>query len=518
MKRGGTVYLVGAGPGDAGLLTLRGAELLARAEVVVYDALVNRDLLKLAPPASEKIYAGKRSAQHAIPQVALNQLLVQKAREGKCVVRLKGGDPYVFGRGGEEAEELANAGVSFQVVPGISSVVAAPAYAGIPITHREVCSSYTVVTGHEEPGKETSSVDWEHLAKTPGTKVILMGVEQIGEISRKLVSFGMKASTPVSMIRWGTTGQQQSLVGELGTIGDLVREQNFSAPAVTVIGEVVRLRKKLNWFENLPFFGRRVVVTRTREQASALTRELHERGAEVLEIPTIKTVAPTRLQNVADALIELNSYDWLVFTSPNGVTHFFEYFFKAFQDMRDLGGARLAAVGPATAAELEKLHLKVELMPGEYLTSKIAEAFKDYESIENLKMLLLRAEQANPELPRALEELGAIVDDVACYKTVPETEDLSGAAARFEEVGADWITFTSSSTVENFHQRFNLLEIRKKFPGIKLASIGPETSKAIRTLGLEPDLESRVHTIAGLVTSLESAMTANAPVKRKKNG
>jgi uroporphyrinogen III methyltransferase/synthase len=498
----GIVYLVGAGPGDAGLLTMRGAELLGRADVVVYDALVNADLLRLAPRGAEIIYGGKRAREHAIPQENLNALLVAKAREGKTVVRLKGGDPYVFGRGGEEAEELADAGIEFEVVPGVSSIIAGPNYAGIPLTHRDHCSSFTVVTGHEDPTKEQTSLDFQQLAKMPGTKVVLMGVERIRSLAESLIRHGMAPDTPVGMVRWGTTGQQESIDGTLGTIADVVEKKQFKAPAVTVIGDVVKLRHKLNWAEKRPLFGQRVVVTRTREQASQLSRQLLELGADALEIPTIKIVPPDDPQDLIDAILGLNVYDWLIFTSPNGVATFFDYFFKTFDDLRDLGGARIAAIGPATAAKLKELHLKVDLMPEEYLTKKIVSAFQGYESIENLRMCLLRAQVANPELPRTLEEKGAIVDDIACYKTVPETEDRNGAAARMLEVGADWITFTSSSTVENFHARFNLPKLLEQFPRTRLASIGPETSKALIALGVKAAVEAREHTIAGLVAAL----------------
>jgi uroporphyrinogen III methyltransferase / synthase len=498
----GIVYLVGAGPGDAGLLTMRGAELLGRADVVVYDALVNPDLLRLAPRGAEIIYGGKRAREHAIPQESLNALLVTKAREGKTVVRLKGGDPYVFGRGGEEAEELADAGIQFEVVPGVSSIVAGPNYAGIPLTHRDHCSSFTVVTGHEDPKKEQTSLDFEQLAKIPGTKVVLMGVERIRSLAESLVRHGMAANTPVGMVRWGTTGQQESIEGTLETIADVVEKKQFKAPAVTVIGNVVKLRDKLNWAERRPLFGQRIVVTRTREQASQLSRQLLELGADVLEIPTIRIVPPDDPQDLIDAILGLNVYDWLIFTSPNGVTTFFDYFFKTFDDLRDIGGARIAAVGPATAAKLKELHLKVDLMPEEYLAKKIVSAFQGYESIDNLRMCLLRAQVANPELPRTLEENGAIVDDIACYKTVPETEDRHGTAARLLEAGADWITFTSSSTVENFHARFDLPKLLQQFPRVRLASIGPETSKALVALGLKPTVEAREHTIDGLVAAL----------------
>ena len=505
MRSRGIVYLVGAGPGDAGLLTLRGAELLGRAEVVVYDGLVNLELLRLAPATAEKIFGGKRPKDKAIPQEELNALLISRAREGKCVVRLKGGDPYIFGRGGEEAEELAKAQIPFEVVPGVSSVVAAPNYAGIPLTHRDYCSSFTVMTGMEDASKPELGLNIEQIAKIPGTKVILMGVQRIRELAESLVAHGMMPQTPVAMVRWSTTGHQQSVQGTLATIADVVIEKNFKPPAVTVIGDVVKLREKLNWFEHRPLFGQRIVVTRTRDQASQLSRQLLELGADVLEVPTIKMGPPDQHKDIVDAILGLNSYDWLVFTSANGVSTFFDLFFKTFDDLRDIGGVRMAAVGPGTAARLKELHLKVDLMPEESLAKEIARSFAKYESLDNLKILLLRAQVANSDLPKALEALGAIVDDVACYKTLPETEDHNGDAARMLESGADWITFTSASTVENFHLRFNLPELVKRFPSIKLASIGPETTKPIAALGLQPFIEPKEHSIAGLVRAIETS-------------
>ena len=498
--------MVGAGPGDAGLLTLRGAELMKRADVVVYDALVNKDLLRIAPKAAEIIYGGKRAKEHAIPQDELNQLLIRKAKEGKTVVRLKGGDPYVFGRGGEEAEELQAARIPFEVVPGVSSITAAGNYAGIPITHRSYSSSFTVVTGHEDPNKDDTSVDWAWLAKEPGTKVILMGVDRIRQISSELMKHGLDGSTPVGMVRWATRGRQKSIDGTLATIADLVEKENFGAPAITIIGDVVKLRPKLNWFEARPLFGQRIVVTRTREQASQLSEQLIELGAEVLEIPTIRTEPPTEKGALMDALLALGEYDWIVFTSPNGVAAFFEYFFKGFEDIRALGNLRIAAVGPVTAAKLRELHLRVDAMPEEYLASKITEAISAFESIENLRILLMRAEVANSELPGELEENGAIVDDVPCYRTVPETEDVNGNVERLFESGADWITFTSSSTVENFHARFDLPKLKKQFPQVRLASIGPETSKALHKIGVPPDVEAPEHNISGLINILRDSV------------
>lgn len=506
MKSSGRVYLVGAGPGDAGLLTVRGAELLGRADVVVYDALVNPDLLRRAPATAEIVYAGKRARDHAVPQDELNQLLVTHARAGRTVVRLKGGDPYVFGRGGEEAQELAQAGVAFEVVPGISSVVAAPAYAGIPLTQRDHCSSFHVFTGHEDPHRTESRLDWAHLARLEGTRVILMGVERLRPVTSELLNHGAGPETPVAIIRWGTTGRQQTLTGTLQSIADQAEQAGFTAPAVVIMGSVVTLRDQLNWFEHRPLFGQRIVVTRTRDQASQLSRQLTERGAEVLEIPTIKVVPPEQLGPLVEGIAGLGEYDWLVFTSPNGVTAFFDYFFKAFDDVRSLGFSRIAAVGPATAAKLKELHLHVDAMPEEYVARNVAKAIGEKESIDNLRILCLRAQVANPDLVRELEELGAIVDDVACYRTVPETEDVTGAAARLLEEGADWITFTSASTVENFHARFDLPALKEKWPALKLASIGPETSKALAALKLTPEIEARPHHLDGLVKAVESAV------------
>jgi uroporphyrinogen III methyltransferase/synthase len=440
-----------------------------------------------------------------MPQEEITALLIARAREGKCVVRLKGGDPYIFGRGGEEAEALAAAKIPFEVVPGVSSVVAAPNYAGIPLTHRKHCSSFTVFTGHEDPDDAETALRHDQIAKIPGTKVVLMGTEKLSDWTKSLIAHGMSPETPVAMIRWGTTGRQQTVTGTLATIAGLAVKQKLSPPVLTIIGDVVKLRGKLNWFEKRPLFGRRIVVTRRSEQAGDFAQRLMELGADVLEVPTIKITPPKETDAIVDALLGLNAYDWLVFTSVNGVTAFFDIFFRRFQDMRDIGGVRIAAVGPATAAKLRELHLQVDLTPDEFTAKKIAAAFEKFETIENLKMCLLRAEVANPDLPKALEELGAIVDDIAIYRTVAETEDPAGAGAMLLESGADWVTFTSGSTVEHFHARFDLPKLLKKFPQMKLASIGPETSKAIRALGLEPALEAKEHTTDGLIAALLKA-------------
>ncbi|MGA2855188.1 MAG: uroporphyrinogen-III C-methyltransferase, partial [Verrucomicrobiota bacterium] len=483
MKSNGAVYLVGAGLGDAGLLTLRGAELLRRADVVLYDALVNHALLRLAPPSAEFITCGKNMT---MPRDEITALLIARACAGKCVVRLMGDDPYISGSGAWEAEALAAAKIYFEVVPGVSSIVAAPAYAGIPLTHRTHCSSFTVFTGHSNSSDAATALRYEQIAKIPGTKVVLMGAENLGDWTKSLIAHGMAPETPVAVIQWGTLGKQKSVSGALATIAKLAAEKKIVPPALTIVGEVVKLRGKLNWAENRPLSGKKIVVTRRigRDAVSAspnfrgggtpsLPKRLAELGADVLEVPTIRLTLPTEKDAIIDCLLELNAYDWLVFTSANGVTAFFDLFFKRFHDMRDIGGARIAAVGPATAAKLRELHLQVDLQPDDATAKKLAEAFAKYESVENLKMCLLRAEVANRELPEALEELGAIVDDIAIYKTVPETEDPAGAGARLLAEGADWLTFTSGSTVEHFHARFDLPKLVKKFPELKIASIGP---------------------------------------------
>jgi len=508
MKPKGTVYLVGAGPGELGLLTLRGAELLARADVVVYSKLVSPEVVRLAPKTAELIEVDKASPAAAASANAVSELLISHARTGKTVVRLIGGDPYFFGSGGEEAEQLANARVPFEVVPGVSSLVAAPNYAGIPLTHREYASQLTLVAGQPDADQPNHGVDWAQIAKTPGTKVVTLDPDRIGQIAQILMGHGLPAETPVAMTGRGTNGHQRSVESTLGAIAGVAARERIGPPAVAVIGNVVKLRGKLNWFERRPLFGQRIVVTRAREQAGQLSRRLLDHGAQVLEVPTIKLEPPTRREEIVDALLELNSYDWLVFTSPNGVTKFFEYFFKRFHDMRDLGGARIAAVGPATANKLKELHLQVDLMPDEALAVEIAKAFAKFETIENLKICLLRAEVANRELPEALEALGAIVDDVACYRTVPETEDATGAAASLQEQGADWVAFTSGSTVVHFHARFDLPALLQKFPQLKTAAIGPETSKALAVLGLKPTVEAKQHTIDGLIAALLAAQKA----------
>lgn len=502
MKRKGIVYLVGAGPGDAGLLTLRGAELLRQADVVVYDALVNTELLRHAPPGAEIIFGGRRARRQRIPQGDITRLLIEKARAGRTVVRLKGGDPYVFGRGGEEAESLAKARLPFEVVPGVSAFAAVPSYAGIPLTHRDFCSKLTILTGHADPEGPDCKIDWAAEAKSPGTKVVMMGTEHIDRVAATLVKHGMSAGMPVAMVSWGTTGRQRTIEGTLGTIGRIAAKAKLPPPSVTVIGEVVKLRKNLNWFEQLPLFGQRIVVTRSRAQAPELVHRLSVLGAEVLQIPCVQTAPPTNPEPLKEAILGLHEYDWLVFTSTNGVRCFFDYFDKGFEDARDIGGVRIAAVGPGTAAALQERHLAVDVVPRKSIGAEVARAMMAEGDVENLRICLLRAETANPELPRLLEEEGAIVDDIPVYRTVPEPATCTPDSESLVQRGADWVTFTSGSTVENFHARFSLPGLLTRFPGLKTASIGPETSRSISALTHPPTVEAKDHTIDGLVTAL----------------
>jgi len=506
-KSQGICYLAGAGPGDTGLVTLKVKEVVERAQVIIYDYLCNPEILTWAPAGVEIIYAGKKAGQHTLRQEEIDALLVEKTREGKCVVRLKGGDPFMFGRGGEEAEALAAAGLKFEIIPGVSSALAAPAYAGIPVTHREHAAQLTIFTGHEDPTKTESTLDFQQLATAPGTKVMLMGVERIGVITAKFLDHGASPDLPMALVRWGTTGRQQTLRATLGTIAQKVEESGFKAPAVAVIGGVVGLRDTLNWFETRPLFGKRIVVTRTRRQAGGLTSSLRRLGADVLELPTIRIEPPKDLFEFGQLVQDSHTYDWLVFTSPNGVNAFFEMFYKIFNDAREIGGLRIAAIGPATAARVREFHLHVDLQPEEYVAEAVVQAFKKDGSVENLKILLARAEQARDVLPAELTKLGAIVDEAIAYRTVPETEDVSGALARFKEEGADLITFTSSSTVENF------MALKLALPdGLKTASIGPVTSKTMRSLGLTVDAEAKRYDIPGLVAAICGFYGVRAPV------
>jgi uroporphyrinogen III methyltransferase/synthase len=493
------VYLIGAGPGDIGLVTLRAKECIQNADVIVYDHLANPDTLGWARDDAEIIYAGKEPGESRPSQQEINSLLIQKAREGKEVVRLKGGDPFVFGRGAEEAQAIAAAGIPFEIVPGITSSIAGPAYAGIPVTHRAHNSHVTFFTGHEDPAKTESAIDYAALAKLGGTQVMLMGVERLGSVTDEMIKHGVRGDLPVALVRWATTGQQETLTGTLQDIAQKAAASGFAAPAVAVFGEVVALRDHLNWYEkeNRPLLGKRVVVTRTRKQASVLSNKLRALGAHIIELPTIRIEPPTDLREFAELVQDAHIYDWIVFTSANGVEAFFHIFFKLYDDAREIGGARIAAIGPATAQRVKDFHLHVDLQPQEFIAEDVVREFQKQGSIENLKILVVRAEKARDVLPKELSALGAIVDEAFAYRTVPETRDTSGARRQLAREGADLITFTSSSTVENF------LALGLPWPkGMQVASIGPITSKTARDHGLKIDVEAKRHDIDGLVEAI----------------
>jgi uroporphyrinogen III methyltransferase/synthase len=496
-SKSGKVYLVGAGPGDLGLVTLRAKERIERADVIVYDHLANPEMLGWARDDAEIIYAGKKAGEHALTQDEINELLVEKARAGKEVVRLKGGDPFVFGRGAEEAKAIVDAGITLEIVPGITSAIAGPAYAGIPVTHRAENSHVTFFTGHEDPSKTKSAIDYAALAKLGGTQVMLMGVDRIAAIVREMMANGVRRDLPVALVRWATTERQETLIGTLENIAQRVAEAEFEAPAVAVFGDVVALRKDLNWYERRPLSGKRIVVTRTRNQAGALTSQLRALGADVFELPTIRIEPPTDLREFAELVQDAHQYDWIVFTSPNGVDAFFQIFYKLYDDAREIGAAKIAAIGPATAQRVRDFHLHVDLQPDEFVAESIVREFQKQGGVENLRILLARAEKARDVLPRELSKLGAIVDEAYAYRTVPETRDVTGARRRLLEEGADLITFTSSSTVENF------LALGLPWPkGMQIASIGPITSKTATDHSLKIDIEARRHDIEGLVEAI----------------
>lgn len=498
----GKCYLVGAGPGDPGLITVKGRDCLARADVLIYDALSSVEFLSWVPKNCEKIYAGKRAADHAIPQEGINALIVEKSQAGKTVVRLKGGDPMIFGRGGEEAAELADAGVPFEIVPGISSAIGGVAYAGIPVTHRDHCSQLTLFTGHEDPTKDETSLDYRKLAEADGTKVFLMGISRLPEITKALMEHGADKDTPIALVRWATTGKQWTIEGTLETIAGIVEKEGFTSPAVAVVGEVVKERARINWFESRPLFGKRIVVTRTRDQAGELSARLLDLGADVVELPTIRIDPPLEPEGFAQLVTDVHSYDWVVFTSPNGVERFFEAFFSAYGDARSFGNPRIAAIGPSTAKKIAEYRFTTDLMPEKFVAEGLVEAFKK-EHIESQTVLWVKAEGTRDVIFDELMKLGAIVDKCVAYRTVPETDDPTGAAARLAEEGADVITFTSGSTVENF------FKLGIPWPeGCQAASIGPITSSKLREQGQVPKIEAAKSDIPGLVQAILDASGA----------
>lgn len=497
----GKVFLLGAGPGDPGLITEKAAACIAEADVVVYDYLASEQLLKYARPDAQFIYVGKKGGDHTLSQEKINALLVEKAITGNKVARLKGGDPFIFGRGGEEIEGLVGAGVEFEVVPGVTSAVAAPAYAGIPLTHREFASCVTFITGHEDPKKTDSMINWEALAKTGGTLVFLMGVKNLPNIVERLKAAGLTPGTPAALIRWGTTPSQRTVAGTLETICANAEAAGIKPPCIIVIGDVVSLREKMKWFEKKPLFGRRIVVTRARSQASSLVKRLSELGADVLETPVIEIRPVKNMQPLDAAVKNISGYDWLVFTSANGVDVFFKRLRACKLDTRALGGIKTAAIGPATAGKMREHGLDADIVPESYRAESVVKAFESLD-MSGKKVLLPRAQGARPVLPEELSKMGAHVDEIISYRTVQGTAE---AGKLVDSLGAgtvDMVTFTSSSTVRNFMGLLPESGARRLLSGVLIAAIGPVTAETASEMGLKTDVVAQEFTIDGLVKAV----------------
>ena len=489
----GTVYLVGAGPGEPDLVTVRGKRLIAEADVIFYDHLSPVFLLGDARPEARKIYVGKKRAQHVRTQAEINELLIAEARAGNTVVRLKGGDPFMFGRGGEEAEAIVAAGVPFEVVPGVTSALGVAAYSGIPLTHRRETSEVSFVSGHD-----VERIDWAKYRE--GTLVIFMGLTTFDETAARLLAAGRDRETPAAVVRWGTRGDQVTVEGTLRNLGERIRQAGLKPPALIVVGEVVGLRRQLNWFERQPLFGQRIVVTRPREQAGALSDRLRVLGAEVISLPTIEIRPPEDWEHLDRAISELDGYDWLIFTSVNGVRHFVERLDASDRDLRDIR-AKICAIGPATAESLEHLHIKVDRTPEVYVAESLLQAFSGRE-LQGKRILLPRARVARDLIPVELEKRGAKVNVVTAYQTVVP-EGLASRAERLfnEPHKPHWVTFTSSSTVRNF---VSVCPVQR-LDGVRVASIGPITSATVRELGVPLDVQARRYTVDGLVEVILAA-------------
>ena len=512
----GKVYLVGAGPGDPELITVRGRRLLESAEVVVHDRLIDPRLLEHVSPNAELIDVGKFPGPGGTQQAEINALLLAKAGvEGKSVVRLKGGDPFVFGRGGEEAEALVEAGIPFQVVPGVTSAVAAPAYAGIPLTHRRIASSFTVVSGNEDPSKAESAIAWDQIAASGGTLVVLMGFENLPKIVDNLTGNGLPPTTPVALVRWATEPEQQTVEGDLSNIVERARESGLSPPVVAIVGDVVKLREKLRWYDKGPLFGKRVLVTRSRAQASALSQLLLEHGALPIEVPAIEVSPPQSFDDLDSALREVQTYNWVVFTSANAVKAVFERLRSLGQDARALYRVKVAAIGPATARALEEKGIHPDLVPEEYVSEALVEAFKGLgemgemdKRLSEVRVLLPRADAARPALPEGLKALGAQVHQVDAYIT-GSVKDSALLARKALTNGIDIATFASSSTVVNL---LAMLDGEASLLNeATIACIGPVTADAARDLGLRVDIVARDYTIPGLVQALVDYFESEVP-------
>ena len=498
----GMVYLVGAGPGDYRLITLKGKECLEKADVVICDYLADKRLLAFAPENVEYIYVGKKAGNHAMRQENISQLIADKAKEGKCVVRLKGGDPFVFGRGGEEAEVLKNNGVKFEIVPGVTSAIAAPAYAGIPVTNRKVAVSFAVVTGHEDPTKGKSDINWEKLSTAVDTLVFLMGVGNLPHITSQLIKYGRSADTPAALVRWGTKAQQEVLITTVGKAAEDVIKHNLKPPAVFVVGNVVNLRSTIQWFDNKPLFGKNILITRARSQASKLTTALEELGANCIEAPAIKISPPDdNYVSLDNAITRIHDYDWIIFTSTNGVERFFARLNEKNLDARCLSNAKIAAIGTATADKLKNYGIMADKIPTMFKAEGILEVLQN-DIQKGSKVLIPRAQKAREALPIGLRQMGAIVDVAETYCTKMADTNKDDIKDLLKNNQIDMVTFTSSSTVENL---LKLIDGEKTLlNNVKTAVIGPITAKTCKNNGLKVDIEADVYTIDGLVNKIKN--------------
>ncbi|HMK64299.1 MAG TPA: uroporphyrinogen-III C-methyltransferase, partial [Thermodesulfobacteriota bacterium] len=474
-----------------------------KAEVVIYDFLASPELLKHVPPEAEIIYVGKKGGDHTLSQSGINNLIIEKALTGKRVVRLKGGDPYIFGRGGEEAEELVKAQVPFEVVPGITSAIAVPAYAGIPLTHRKYNTGVAFFTGHEDPTKDTSSREGGAGPDQIGTLVYLMGVKNLPIIVDQLLRQGLDPEIPAALIQWGTTARQKTVVGTLKTILEKSEEAGVAPPAIFIVGRVVELRQTLNWFEKRPLAGKRIVVTRTREQASELMDRLSDLGADCLEFPTIRIVPPADWAEMDQALRSLEGFDWIFFTSPNGVRFFFNRLEERGMDVRMLKGIRIGVIGPATAEALSRYHLRADLIPEKFQAEELLEALSEI-PLTAKKILIPRAAQARDILPEGLRRMGAEVSVVSAYQTLPAETEKEALEQSLSQGEIDGLTFTSSSTVIQFLALFSRQKILSLLKNVTVACIGPITAKTARDNGLFVSVVAEEYTIPGLVRAIEN--------------
>jgi len=499
--KNGFVHIVGAGPGDPGLITVRGKECISLADVVVYDYLASEQLLELARPGTELIYAGKIGGRHNHEQWQINDLLVEKALGGKVVTRLKGGDPFIFGRGGEECEALAAAGIPFEVVPGVTAGVGAAAYAGIPLTHRHVTTSVAFVTGHEDPEKENSDIDWERLSLGSGTIVFYMGVKNLPHITRSLLEHGRSPETPVALVRWGTRPEQQIITGTLADITEIARKAAFKAPAITIVGEVVKLREKLRWFDARPLFGKGILVTRAADQAGEFSRMLAAKGAAVFECPTIKLIQPESWVELDREIDRLTTFDWTIFTSANAVNFFFDRITAKGLDCRAFGSCRICAVGPKTAALLAGKGIKADMIPADYKAEGVVAEFRKFE-LRDKRILCPRADKARELIPQTLSEMGAVVTAPVAYRnTLPDTLPHNALLA-LEEQRIHCVTFTSSSTAENLAVMLGENRLLRLLQGVVVAAIGPVTARTCRELGLDVHIEPTSYTLENMTEEI----------------